>query len=866
MRLLAVAAARGFLARRGCPGTNAVNPTSPAAASLVPAVLLIVACRGIVTSHDTQAPYNNRTLERSVQSRKLGIQVHSRTAGKAYQQRDNARLWPSLERLEEDLTTAAIAPAERLPPFLLPPALRTLQLERAGGRDIDPKLLPVASMARRARPVAIAEAEEPNGVTDAVDALQLVLEGAPPSESISSSNPPQVVDADTATSLLQLEAAHTTQLIDDEFAVNGADPAEAWAALGLDPLVAALTAAHVKSPTATRGQSRLLRLLLNADHDDVIAASVTGSGKTVALLAALLNGARTEDTGLNVFVAASSALAYRAYVLAKGLVSQAVPGVNGGHPVGGALVDSAEADLEWMYLAQFREDHVRHFNRLARDDDDGATQQDRSTQLPAVRVLFTTADVLCEMLFESKLQFKELGYLRRLYVDDAGPQFDVLDLASTMQERKARLREPRPVELLLGSVHQHMAPQPRSLLQIACVSAELESFAKDHILSLCMKPERHAVALSPNRLPSTLHCLFAFPAVNEMKNRLDPRVVPFTSSPSSHQVSTGDDQPSSQAVAYAALLSILRTTAAHIPGRALIFVPRGDDLVAARARLRRMGLDVRMLHEILQLSPKGEATCRSDLAWKFVLCHEDQGYGLDIPLLSHVFITFPPSSRYAFMHMAGRAARGGAPGWAYVICERGNAKHVADVVGELDVDVTRHTVDPWAALSGPIDALTVTSWVKPPTPWPLDPQYAVKQRYDWMESGTFPDTELWRPQRPERDFILENYEPLNVQMIRFRNAQRLQHDIQKSPGAVLKMAQKQLLTAHMRPTRKLRAMLEERGESHYPYDQHTRGGSGNAAGNPNAELADRRVPDAEYGWRRRRAMYQAAWTPLVHSS
>lgn len=69
----------------------------------------------------------------------------------------------------------------------------------------------------------------------------------------------------------------------------------------------------------TRVQARLLPLLLHEDHNDVLLNGMTGTGKTGALLLALLNGVRNETVGMNVLVSAHTMHAKRAYDTIKAM-------------------------------------------------------------------------------------------------------------------------------------------------------------------------------------------------------------------------------------------------------------------------------------------------------------------------------------------------------------------------------------------------------------------------------------------------------------------------------------------------------------------------------------------------------------------
>lgn len=132
---------------------------------------------------------------------------------------------------------------------------------------------------------------------------------------------------------------------------------------------------------------------------------MTGTGKTGALLLALLHGVRNETVGMNVLVSAHTMHAKRAYDTIRTMCRQ--------HPtlLNGQVVDRAAEDESWIMLATYREQWERYYKQL---------QSSLTSSNGPVRLLVTTADVMCELFFMAKMEYKSFGYLRRLYVDDVG--------------------------------------------------------------------------------------------------------------------------------------------------------------------------------------------------------------------------------------------------------------------------------------------------------------------------------------------------------------------------------------------------------------------------------------------------------------
>lgn len=567
-----------------------------------------------------------------------------------------------------------------------------------------------------------------------------------------------ITESDLAGTVLASARARARAVVEVDLASNGVPSARdaaggfTWEVLGLDPPLC-VAASKLYGPIPTRLQSRLLPALLHEDHNDVLFNGVTGSGKTSALLLALLQGIRSEVGGMNVLVAANSTHAMRLHDGVMALCRRAGGGV-------GTLVDRPAEDLSWIMLATVREDYAHYYAALR-----------ASLQSPhgPVRLLLTTADTLCELLFEKKLEFEAFKYLRRVYVDDVATQIPMLDECAPPDQVKERLRNPLAAELLLGTLHQLPGPHIRSILQLALVSADVDGRLKNHLHALCIKSQAHTTILSPVRLPSTIHCVFSFHLLHEDR--------------------------------YAYAARWIYRARASIPGRAVLFIPDTADVMRVRRTLCAHGMNVKLFSEVCQNGMFSEG-------WKFVLLKESEAFGVDIPLVSHVFITFAPRSWQSYLHMCGRTGRLGNVGWACVITDQREVKAVRVVAEDLQVDFVHHVVD---AQLRCVDAESVNRLTRDPELYGMDPQYAVRQHYEVQTESpeaAYCEREFFT--RPaHRQFQMEDYTPVAVQQRRFVNAKKLAKDVERNPSSVLEMQRKGWLTSQLSPTERLKRKLAE---------------------------------------------------------
>jgi superfamily II DNA/RNA helicase len=688
------------------------------------------------------------------------------------------KLWPSLFEMEIDLSKTLYEAVERTPITLLPGALQPQRAFQSSGRPL-PTLL--AETEEKSVAPHQPESAPSSALVSNPSATDLLFQQM----SASSSIVDKIITPEDDLSGTPLASAQPIRdVMEDSTHETGATIP--WRRLKLDPLIELICIERF-GPTATVVQSRLLPALLNPDHNDVVMNGVTGSGKTTAMMIALVSALRLEDAGLNIFVASSAVNGMR--------MRDAIYAFVGDR--GGSIADRAAEDLtSWIQIAVYREDFRWAHTSLMRSTN--------PTGRGPCRILIATADVLNEMLFEMKMEFAKFGYLRRVFVDDCGPQTQLLEdeayprisgsrgydstlrQPATADEIEGRNRDPVALELLLGTLHQMPGPHIRSIMQIACVSADLNMQLARHLSALCIKPEANSVVLSPNRLPSTIHCLFSF---------FKPR--------------------NEEGGVYEYLTKLMWNAQAAIPGRAIIYIRYEDNILEVRQKLRTLGVDAKILSEIVFPSPSaptvdGIAGRSSTLdkpsppsvGWKFVLLRENEAWGLDLPLVSHVFITFAPATWASYLHMCGRVGRIGNVGWAVTVCSSIYSKQMRQIAEALDVNLLDHVIDDQLRQ---VPRCQVDSMTKDHELWGLDPQFSVRQHYDIqseMPEIAHTTREMWT--KPfNRQFMKEDYTPVEVLNRRAQNARRISLDVQRDPSVAARLQKQGFVDRYMRPKKKL---------------------------------------------------------------
>ncbi|KAG8347567.1 hypothetical protein TRVL_01596 [Trypanosoma vivax] len=711
---------------------------------------------------------------------KLIRKLRRNSGGNYY--RFQQKLWPSFEALEKDLTERLYSSTERTPIALLPRPKSSASPARVcvlEGRGSTALLDSVQSSVQNNTTYSDTDEYSSQISTQGESAGTVEETPADMAHENQAINSKILTEDDLGGTVLESARERARSIILEDLCVNELVPSPAplavtatvtmkhtvpsacdaggvaWEGLGLCPVLSRqVVMCYGAKPT--RLQTRLIPALLHEDHNDVVFNGVTGSGKTSALLLALLQAVRNESAGLNVFVASNAMTAMRAYDQLKALCGQ----------LGGALVDRPRDDWSWMYMGTFEEEFEIYYRSLRRSL--------HSNHGP-VRIFITTAETMCQLLFEKKMEFEAFGYLRRVYVDDVGLQIPMLPPDAPVEDARERLRNPLACELLLGTLHQLPGPHIRSVLQLGLVSADVGTPLKDHLKALCLKLERHVIVLSSVRVPSTIHCLFSFHLPH-------------------------DD-------VYEYLRTLVWNARETIPGRALIYVRYEDDLLHVRLKLRRLGMDVKLFSEVYY---NGEfRDC-----WKFLLLRESEAFGIHLPLVSHVFITFCPRTACSFQHMCGRTGRLGNVGWVYTIADKREAKFLREVATQLEVEFCNHVVD---VNLEQVSYTDVDRQTKEFDLYGLDPQYAVKQHYIVQTEN--PDmayrSREFFSKPVKKQFLMEDYTPTPVLYRRFVNARKLATDLNRDPSLVLNLQKQGLLDSRLRPTKRIKHLLDRKSRKYH---------------------------------------------------
>jgi hypothetical protein len=746
--------------------------------------------RHVVQSHQGGSP----SIFQRYKQHDKSLHLLRNRDGNYYRYR-HQKLFRSSEALEVALTEDAYSPVERIPVPLLSPAeqqqQRHLQLQRTTrskpsivtfleGCDDDVEMDLTSTTSSRSTPLLL-QPEDLAG-TPLESATFETISSAPGS---SQRQRDQALSAEARDN----SASHTT-----------------WKSLSpglIDPVVANL--AHITfGPIATRLQLRLMRALLNEDHNDVLLGGADGGGKTSALLLALLQGMRNESSGLNVLVVSNSINAKRASDVLASLLSvmetshsdSQRPTESHGRPVNDheGLLDDGQPMSSWLLVAPFREG-VDAYAKIIKHEHSNRR----------VRLMITTADVFCELMFEHKTQFEHLGYLRRVYVDDCMPQLHMLPDHAPKELVEERLRNPVALEMLLGTLHQLAGPHIRSVMQIACVSAGLDTPAVEHLMQLSVKTEAKEVVLATQQLPSSIHCSFCFRSLLGQNRSISG--------------SSGDGFLSSGALddsahpfgIYHHVAKVLWSAASTLCGRVVIFVRQEHDILAVRKVLRKLGMDVRLFSEVAPTTSAAEAR-----PWKFVLMREHEGDGVPLPLVSHVVITFPPTTRQSFLHMSGRTGHLGSRGWVLTIADQRDARLVRKVVEELNVDFLNSVVELRNVGSQQvfekIPASDVDRKTRDPALYGLDPQYAVLQQYDQLTEHSDlagVKREFFTTRDPAREFYWEDYTPVPELHERHMLAAQIAKDVDRDPAVAQQLQEDGMLDHDFKPTRGMRRSIRE---------------------------------------------------------
>lgn len=244
--------------------------------------------------------------------------------------RHRAKLWPSTFEMEMDLSKEVYQAIERTPLALLPGSPQPQRLAHAEGRplfSIRPSVLVEEGELSQNEGGTGSNLFSHSNVEDKIGLVSDTIEDKIVTEEADLSGTP----LSSAKPLREL-------IPEGDDCANAADSSSTWRSLGLDPLLCQLAGQRL-GEKPTRVQSRLMSALLNLEHNDVVMNGVTGSGKTTALALALISAIRSEDAGLNIYVASSAMNGMRMHDCIISLL--------GAH--GGKAVDREKDDVEsWI--------------------------------------------------------------------------------------------------------------------------------------------------------------------------------------------------------------------------------------------------------------------------------------------------------------------------------------------------------------------------------------------------------------------------------------------------------------------------------------------------------------------------------------
>lgn len=317
---------------------------------------------------------------------------------------------------------------------------------------------------------------------------------------------------------------------------------------------------------------------------------------------------------------------------------------------------------------------------MARTDPTDESQQLHDLINSPPHILVGTATRLHDLVNGNHLNFKNL---KTFALDEADHLLRLPRKHATLKEIQNRQLHPKPTELLAQHVFSQVRPQ--IIVSSATLNRSLRYYFKDN------KYTENPVFIDVSEgtlSPPTIehHCLLI--SNKEIKNLTSAEFTwynPFIDDRlSTREEFDDDDDIMLDSLAGAIELENIKC--------GLIFVNNQIKLTNVVKKLKKkFGVEAKELeNSFLDKNVKG-------LPWdhalgrpthKLFVAHEFTARGIDIPLISHVFILGMPSSSIEYLHMSGRTGRMGNGGKVITFVKEGQKRLVKTLFTLLKINPT----------------------------------------------------------------------------------------------------------------------------------------------------------------------------------
>ncbi|RHZ84407.1 hypothetical protein Glove_82g55 [Diversispora epigaea] len=315
---------------------------------------------------------------------------------------------------------------------------------------------------------------------------------------------------------------------------------------------------------------------------------------------------------------------------------------------------------------------------VARTDSTDESQQIHDLLNSPPHILVGTATRLHDLMNGKYLNFKNL---KTFALDEADHLFRLPRKHATLKDIQNRQLHPKPTELLAQYIFSQVRPQ--IIVSSATLNRSLRYYFKDNKYT----ENPVFIDISEGTLsPPTIehHCLLI--SNKEIKNLTSVEFTwynPFIDDrlPTRNEEFGDDDDIMLDSLVGAIELENIKC--------GLIFVNNQIKLTNIVKRLKKFGVETKELeNSFLDKNIKG-------LPWnhalgkpthKLFVAHEFTARGIDIPLISHVFILGMPSSSIEYLHMSGRTGRMGNGGKVITFIKEGQKRLIKTLFTLLKVN------------------------------------------------------------------------------------------------------------------------------------------------------------------------------------